>query len=513
MKRFLALLLALMMALTMISAASAETADSTVTVAVDDDSFTVGPWGGDGAVRDWTEATMWTHLCNRPFIGAALEAGELEMVAAKSVTKVDDTTYDVEIFDNIVDSKGNAITAADVVFSYTKLAELGYVSEIGVYFDSAEATGDYTLTLHLKSGTEGAIEEVLCRCSIANQAWYEGASQDEIESSPACTGPYAVTAVETASSITMTARQDYWKTENLASVEQQNVNTIIIRCITEASMRSIALENGEVDMAEVAATDVGRFEGNEAYNITNYNNAMSQYLIYNTSENSVCADENVRKAIAYAFDSMTMLMGSGSDAGIVSYDVAPNLAPDYVQEWDTEEYFPWNPEVAAQYLADAGYAPGELTVRILVTAQAPQGPYQAMQAMLMQSGINLEICAYDRALRQTYQDDPTAWDIAEYSDSISDFTTHFWNDLFSENNYGENGTQGFTVDPTLQELLAAANADRSEENMNAFHDYVAEHCYMIGLYTEIRSIVTKSNITDVCLQKLNPVLNAMTFAQ
>lgn len=66
MKHFLALLLALMMALTMVGPASAETAGSTVTVAVDDDSFTVGPWGGDGAVRDWTEATMWTHLCNRP---------------------------------------------------------------------------------------------------------------------------------------------------------------------------------------------------------------------------------------------------------------------------------------------------------------------------------------------------------------------------------------------------------------------------------------------------------------
>ena len=512
MKHFFALFLALMMAVTMLSAASAETGHS-VTVAVDDDSFTIGPWGSAGAVRDWTETVMWTHLCYRPFVGAALDKDELQMVAAKSVTKVDDTTYDVEIFDNITDSQGNAIKASDVVFSYQQLASLGYVSEIGVYFDSAEATGDYTLTLHLKDGTEGAIENVLTLCSIASQAWYEGASQDEIETNPATTGPYTVAGVETASSITMAARADYWKSEDLAYVEQQNADQIVIRCITEASMRSVALENGEVDMAEISANDVSRFEGNDAYNITNYNNFMSQYLIFNTSKNSPCQDENVRKAIAYGFDCMTMLMGSGTTAGIVSYDVAPNMAPDYVQAWDEAEYSPWNPEVSAQYLADAGYQPGELTIRILVTAQAPQGPYQALQAMLMQSGINLEICAYDRAVRQTYQEDPTAWDIAEYSDSITDFTTHFWEDLFSEKNYGANGTQGFTVDPTLQQLLAAASADRSEENMNAFHDYVAEHCYMIGLYTEIRSIVTGSGITDICLQKLNPVLNAMTFAE
>ena len=63
--------------------------------------------------------------------------------------------------------------------------------------------------IRLKDGTEGAIENVLTLCSIASKAWYEGASQDEIETNPATTGPYTVTGVETASSITMTARADY----------------------------------------------------------------------------------------------------------------------------------------------------------------------------------------------------------------------------------------------------------------------------------------------------------------
>lgn len=97
---------------------TAQAAADKVVVAVDDDSFTIRPWGNDSSVRDWTENTIWAHLCYRPFTGAMLEAGELQMYAAKSVTKVDDATYDVEIYDNIVDSKGNAITAEDVVFSY-----------------------------------------------------------------------------------------------------------------------------------------------------------------------------------------------------------------------------------------------------------------------------------------------------------------------------------------------------------------------------------------------------------
>lgn len=481
-----------------------------VTVAVDDDSFTIGPWGSDSAVRDWTETIMWTHLAFRPFIGASFEAGELELVAAKNVTKVDDTTYDVEIYDNIVDSKGNAIKASDVVFSYDKLAELGYVTEIATYYDSAEATGDYTLTLKLKNDTEGAIEEVLCGCSIANQSWYEGASQDEIEGSPATTGPYSVESMEVGASLTMAARGDYWKTGDVATVELQNVEKIVVKCVTEASMRSISLETGEVDMAEIAASDVKRFETGD-YNITEYMNAMSQYLIYNTSENSPMQDVNVRRAVSYAIDALGMMLGGGSDACVVSHDVAPNKGPDYVEAWDSQSYFDQDLDKAKECLEAAGYGPGELELKLLTSAQAPQGPYVAMQAMLSEVGINRVIDGLDRAARMGVQNDPTYWDIAEYSDVVTDFTTHFWSNLFNEDNYPGQGTQGFTQDPELQRLLKAAIADRSEENMNAFHDYVIENCYMYGLYTEVRSIVSDKGLTDVCMMKENPVLNAMTF--
>ncbi|CCZ59861.1 ABC transporter substrate-binding protein [Hungatella hathewayi] len=488
-----------------------EEAAESVTVAVDDDSFTIGPWGGASAVRDWTENILWAHLAYRPFIGAMLDDG-VQLVAAKSVTKTDDATYDIEIWDNIIDSQGNPIKAEDVVYSYNKLAELGYVTDIGTYYAGSEATGDYTLQIKLKNTMDGAIEKVLTSCSIASRTWYEGASENDINLSPATTGAYTVTDMQTGSSVTMEARGDYWKKEDRADAELQNVNKIILRCIAEASSRSIALENKEVDMAEVSASDVGRFEGNDAFNVTKYNNAMSQYLIFNTSENSPCADVNVRKAIAYAFDAAMVLQGSGSSAGTISHDVAPNLGPDYVQEWDNQDYFGMNLEKSAEYLKAAGYEPGQLEIHLMVSSQAPQGPYQALQAMLEQAGIKLVIDAYDRALRQTYDSDPTMWDMSELSQSVSDFTTSFWNILFSEDNY-EYGTQGFTKDDKLQELLKAANAERSEENMNAFHDYVIENCYMVGLYTETRSIVTTEGLTDICLEKLNPVLNAMTFTE
>ncbi|MDO5539574.1 MAG: ABC transporter substrate-binding protein [Eubacteriales bacterium] len=478
-----------------------------VVVAVDDDSFTIGPWGSDSAVRDWTEGTIWAHLCYRPFIGAMLANDELQMNAAKSVTKVDDATYEVELYDNIVDSQGNAIKASDVVFSYDKLAELGFVSEISLYYGSAEATGDYTLTITLKDTSEGAIEAVLCNCSIASEAWYTNATEDEINSNPATTGAYIVTDMVTGSGVTLQAKEDYWKTEGKADVEFENVKEIELRCITEASSRSIALENGEIDMAEISSDEVGRFEENEDYTVTKYLNGMSQYLIFNCSEGSKFADVNARQGVARAFDALNMSLSAGEV--VLSHDVAPNLGPDYVDAWEEEEYFTYDIEAAKEYLAAAGYDESNpLEFSFLNSSQAPQQPYVALQAMFAEAGLNMIIDSQDRAARQAVQNDPSAWDMCEYSNSVADFTTTFWNDLFG----GENN-QCFVQDEKLQELLSAAIADRSEENLTAFHEYVKEQAYIVGCYTEVRSIVSTAGITDISLQKLNPVLNAMTFTE
>lgn len=485
-----------------------------IVAAVDDDSFTMSPWGGDSATRTWTEHLVYTCLAYRPFVGSMLNKDELELVAAKNVTKVNDTTYQVEIYDNITDSKGNKITAEDVVFSYDTLYSLGYVSYINTYYAGSKVLGDYKLEITLTSGEEGAIETVLANCNIASKAWYESASEDEILTNPACTGAYKVTDVQAAHSVTMEARDDYWKTEDRATMELQNVKTIQVLCVTEADARAIALQNHEVDLAEVATVAVPDFAADtEHYVVTRYANAMNDYLLFNAGDQSVCKDVNVRKAIAYAFDAATMFtLGYGNSEFELHHDVCPNQTPDYQDAWDTQEYYAQDIAKAKECLAAAGYAAGELTVRFLSVAQAPQGPYQALQQMCDEVGINIDIVSYDRALVQTYYADPTQWDITVSAASVADFTTTFWNRLFSEEQYGaERGTEGYVIDAKLQELLRAASADRSAENMNAFHDYVTEQCYALGLYNETKAIVTTAGLVDIHINNGDPVLNAMGF--
>lgn len=124
-------------------------------------------------------------------------------------------------------------------------------------------------------------------------------------------------------------------------------------------------------MAEISRDDIARFEENGDYNITEYLNFMSQYLIFNTSEGNPCADVNVRKVIAYAIDAQTMSLTAGKC--VMSYDVAPNLGPDYVDAWDSADYFTRDIGKAKEYLEKAGYNESNpLKISILVTSQAPQ---------------------------------------------------------------------------------------------------------------------------------------------
>ena len=97
--------------------------------------------------------------------------------------------------------------------------------------------------------------------------------------------------------------------------------------------------------------------------------------------------------------------------------------------------------------------------------------------------------------------------MCEFSNEVADFTTGFWNDLF-----GGESNQCFVQDEEMQSLLKAAIADRSEENMNAFHEYIKDKAYIVGVYTEVRSIVGTAGIESVPLPKLNAELNAITFA-
>ena len=511
----IAFLLALIMALSClsVSALAQDYQAESLVIAADDDSFNVAPWSNSqGEVSNYLQYIIWTHLASRPYTGAMIGAG-MELVAAKEITRVDDLTWHI-VLNDITDSKGNVITASDVKFSFDKNYELGYYAYVNNYYDTIEIINDKELNFKTKNADEGGFESAVINTAICSQAWYEAATEDEMLNDPACTGAYYVTNVQNGHSVTVTAREDYWKTEDLTTTEKQNVKTIQILCMSEDDARSIALENGEVDYAQVSYIAYDRiFRNDSNYNVFQIPKFMNAILIYNCDPSSPCSDANVRKAISYAVDiDQVYLLGFGNDSYDLHHDICPDVTPDYVSAWNDEDYYGRDLAKSAEYLAAAGYGANELELRFIVRAQAPQQPYVVMQQQLAEAGIVMNIVPYDRAVFDTYYGDNTAWDFAESGSEVTDFTANFWSRMFNEEIYGEKGSENNIHDEKLQELLKAAIATRSEADMDAFHQYYTyEQCYALGMYNEVNYFIGRKGIVDIAKGTDNATLQAMTF--
>ena len=95
-----------------------------IVVAVQGDPSNLGPFVAMSMGRIGVLTTMYEYLFYQ--IGP-----ELTPFIAKSYEKVDAKTYSVTLFENVTDSAGNHITAADVAYSYNTAMTLGNLRPLG----------------------------------------------------------------------------------------------------------------------------------------------------------------------------------------------------------------------------------------------------------------------------------------------------------------------------------------------------------------------------------------------
>lgn len=468
---------------------------------------------------------MYATLIYRTYYGAPLE--DCDMWLAKSVTKVDDLTYDIELYDYITDSKGNNIDADDVIFSYEMSQSLGQFLNVGTNMESLTKTGDYSLRMVINKTAPGVLEDLLSNTQlyIVDKDWYESASEEERRSDPAVTGAYRVTSVVSGSSAVLEAVENYW--QNDVSLRPraayQNVKTVEFKVITEASMRAIALENGEVDVTSINNSDLPHFFENgkakEGYNVAIAGGTTGNHLFLNMdSGKSVLADNvDLRRAVLYAISSEDLMYATGADeyTGIISRTLGTKNQAGYLPQWDTEEYFDYNPEKAAECLTAAGYKPGEVTLRVMTSSMLFTDSFRAVLiANLEEAGFKVDSLAVDQALFNTYKNDSTQWDVM--IDLKGGQTGHIigcWDYCFNPSGY-TNGSVCFTHDDTLTQLLDDANNKGDEASMIAFHNYLKDQAICKGLYTSLSATASTDGILEITMGAMGSTLlpNALVFA-
>ena len=464
---------------------------------------------------------LWASLIYRNTFGPALE--DCELWIAKSITKIDEVTYDIEIYDYIKDSKGNHITADDVIFSYEMSRTLAQFVAVGPDMDSLTKTGDFSLRMKLNKNAPGTIENLLgnFRLFICDQEWYENASEEERRIDPATTGGYTVKSFVPGSSLVLQAVENYWQSDDLLpSPTLRTVKEIEFRVITEPSVRAIAVENREVDISAINATDLHRFFKDGApidgYNVVIGPGTASVFAFCNMDPGmSVLADNvELRRAVLYAISPEDMMYATGNTdyTGTVLKALGLTTESGYLEEWNNQDYFNYNPEKAREHFKLAGYEPGEVTVRLLANNTSFNDSVRSVIiANLEQAGFKVDILAVDSALFNTYKTDSSQWDIM--LDSKSSQTGNIvglFDYLFNPAGYSS-GNVCFATDDELVALLKEATSNTNDETKRAFHKYIYDNAIVKGLYSNGFIVVSQDGIKEITTTYTTYLCPALVF--
>ena len=288
------------------------------------------------------------------------------------------------------------------------------------------------------------------------------------------TAAYVLTEYVPGSSLTFEARPDYWQTdETLRTLfSQANVQSIVFQVITEPAQHAIALETGSAHLsASVTADDLARFEANPEFTIFKFLDNLTQLINFNGSEGNPFTSQELRQAVAYAIDT-TAICTAVLDCA-PAHTVGNTNFGNYQDAWDTEPYYEFDLTRAQELMTTAGFAPGELTVRLLAQNDARSGLLaQVVQAALAELGITVEINQVEASVFNELQYDPTAFDMVIGAAAGGDFAISPWLLIYDQGR-NNGATSSFFVDDQLQSLLSTvASVDGfTPENLNAFNQY------------------------------------------
>lgn len=305
----------------------------------------------------------------------------------KDYTQTTDVQWDFNLHEGILFHDGTEMTAEDVKASL----ENAYNWPVPVLHDkTVEVTGKYSFRITTPKPDAFLIEDDLAKswCAIVPKHLLE--SGNDFKVNPIGSGPYKFVTRATAESLTFTTFEDYRDLE----AYNGRIPNIVFKVIPDASSRTFALENGEVDLVPVVETlDIQRLVENKDTQVLETPGVLMYNLTINTQKPHL---DNilVRQAIAYAIDPEAALIVTINGLGYVERGIFPKDFYAYTTDGQAD----YDPEYAKQLLAEAGYQPGELTFDMIAYNTAMARCAESVQADLAEVGINMTISTLESAV-------------------------------------------------------------------------------------------------------------------
>lgn len=261
---------------------------------------------------------------------------QLTLVLRDGVTFSDDTPLDAE--------------AVKVNIEARKLGA-GSASEAAKSIEEVVIVDDLTVELNLVAPNPGLLSALATYLGfMASPAAIEAGT---IGTEPVGSGPYTLNAAESEAAVSYTfeAREGYW------NAEAYPFDTVVIKPYTDFSARYNALATGQIQFMYGTSDMVEQAE-NDGLIVQSVPGEWQGIILQDRAGTLLPAlgDARVRQAFNYAIDREAILETYYNGFGQVSTQTFNPSSAAWLDELN--DRYPYDPEMARELLADAGYPDG-----------------------------------------------------------------------------------------------------------------------------------------------------------
>ena len=317
----------------------------------------------------------------------ASEGGKLVPRLATAWRYANDTTIVFDLRTDATWHDGSKVTADDVAFSIrritdpkTRSSQLSQLDQIV----AAEVTGPAQVTLHTKTPFPPLLVQI-GNISIVPKIALEKMGDAAFNQAPVGSGPYRLRSWQRGVQSVLEANASYWR-------GAPPFREVTFRAVPDAATRIADLRSARADInRQMSADDAQTVKADPALQVLAVATERIGYLFVNALWGPT-KDLRVRQAIAMAIDRdaiiNTLLEGYGRPVNIMLTPVSFGYTSQ-VKAW------PYDPERARALIKEAGA--GGATLRFLSSPAYNRGITEAIQQMLTDVGLKIEIAEMDMA--------------------------------------------------------------------------------------------------------------------
>lgn len=404
-------------------------------------------------------------------------------VLAEPMEWVDDYTVKLVLKEGITFEDGTEVTGEDILCDLQMYVENGF-TESGYYeiidFDASYVEDDYTVYIVYTEQNASAIthlaipivsKEFYETHPDGDDAWWAG----DVNGS----GPYKVTDYALDEYITLEKRDDYWDTS-----VSYDADKITIKFYADGAAMLADLNNGEIDVAFGLDTNmIESLSATAGSNIaieTMSGNDVPKFLFSASSE--PLKDINLRLAIVHAINWEELATAAYGHCG----ELALSHYPDSFDCYTEHEGYTYDLELAKQYLAEAGYSEGELTLKFLASDTTQTAVGELIQFYLNEIGINVAVDSMELASAFTYMmDENSEYDLFMKQQPGGTPSRDPYDDFYLPTS---SMAMAHVDDETYISLVQEANQTMDDDARNAIYEEIDDYLY------EIVQIVPLANL-------------------